>query len=179
MFRRFIVFTAAFSTAVAAATAAPAAVTSCSGAGVNASMSVQYGTCKTDLSRGTSATSFTTNGLTVNLSASARNGAEQAAAFWSSNGPIAATEELCVKWKTNSLTLKGRGNIEMVLQISWNGSIQDTLSTGVDTVDSRSLCDPIPSGAANIWWNLETIATAPSKGSQASASTTLIGVTAF
>ena len=162
--------------ALAGAASATGAVTTCAGTGVTAD-NVVYGTCSTDQNGGAGSIAFSSDGSTVTLAAKTQRGAEQMAAFWQSNGPVAATTGICVSVHASQLSLRGAGSVYGYLLISSNGATQ--LVSAQPIVDSSSVdfCWTVPPDASNIWWQLQIVGGGDKPTSQVQAAVTLDSVT--
>jgi hypothetical protein len=161
---------------LAGAASAKAAVTTCDGIGVTAG-NVIYGTCNTDQNGGVGSVGFSSDGLTARLSAKTQRGAEQVAAFWQSNGPVAATAEICVGVHASQLTLRGAGSLYASLISSHNGGTQSVGAVRSDNSSSADLCSSLPADATNVWWQLQIVAGGDKPMSQVQAAVTLDSVT--
>ena len=82
------------------------------------------------------------------LSAKSQRGAQQVAAFWQSNGAVAATEQICVSVRASQLNLKGGGSLSGSLVLSYNGAVQSVTSSVIDRPNNDvEFCAPVASGA--------------------------------
>src|SRR5215212_10171054 len=132
--RHTLVFTAIIVAvaALVASVSAGAAVTSCTGSGVTSS-NVIYGACNTDQNGGAGSVSFADGGLTATISARTQRGPQQVAMFWESNGPVAASEQICISVRASQLSLKGAGSLSSYLALSWDGAPRSVTSTVIAT----------------------------------------------
>jgi hypothetical protein len=151
--------------AIAAASAASslgsAAVTSCTGVGtVAGSPDISYGTCATDQNDGDGSVDFSRDGRTMGLRARTREGSEQVAGFWQSNGPISvAATRICIAINVTSLKVKGIGAVEEQLILSHDGVQDDPLTWSVTATGMQpAYCGSVPAGATNVWWQLISLA---------------------
>ena len=158
------------------AASANAAVTSCDGVGVTAD-NVVYGTCNTDQNGGAGSVGFSSDGLTATLAARTQRGAHQVAAFWQSNGPVAATTQICVSFHASELTLRGAGTLNAYLLISSNGATQLVSAQAIADTNSVDFCWSVPPDATNIWWQLQIVAGGDKPMSQVQAAVTVDSVT--
>ena len=161
---------------LAGAASANAAVTSCSAIGVTAGNAI-YGTCNTDQNGGAGSVGFSSDGMTAMLAAKTQRGAEQVAAFWQSNGPVAATEEICVTVHASQLTLRGGGSLYGYLVISSDGGTQSGDVQLIQNSESVAFCSSVPPGATNVWWQLLIVGGGDKPWSQVQAAVTLDSVT--
>jgi hypothetical protein len=162
--------------ALVASVSAGAAITSCTGSGVTSS-DVIYGVCNTDQTGGAGSVSFTDGGLTAAMSARTQRGPQQVAMFWESNGPVAATEQICVSVRASQLNLKGAGSVSGYLALSWDGAPRSVTSTIIDSPDNDvEICGSVPAGASDVWWQLQVVAGGDKPSSQAQAVVSLTNV---
>jgi hypothetical protein len=162
--------------ALAGAASANAAVTGCNGTGVTAD-NVMYGICDTDQNGGAGSVAFSSDGSTARLSSRTQRGAQQVAAFWASNGPVAATSEICVTVHASELTLRGAGGVDAYLVVSYNGAPQTVTGAAVDSSSSVELCSSVPADATNVFWQVQIVAGGDKPVSQVQAAVTLDSVT--
>jgi hypothetical protein len=151
----------AIAAASAASSLSSAAVTSCSGLGIVAGSSdISYGTCATDQNDGDGSVDFSRDGRTMALDAKTRQGSEQVAGFWQSNGPITVTAtRICVAINVTSLKVKGIGAVEQQLILSHDGVQEDALTWSVTATGIQpAYCGTVPTGATNVWWQLISLA---------------------
>ena len=160
---------------LASTVSAGAAVTSCTGVGVT-STNISYGVCNSDQNGGAGSVSFADGGLTAVMSARTQRGAQQVSAFWQSNGPVAATDQICVSVRASQLDLKGGGSLYGYLALSYDNAVHATTPTVVSGGDDVELCAPVPSGASNVWWQLLVVAGGDKPSSQVQAVVTLVNV---
>jgi hypothetical protein len=160
---------------LAGAASATGAVTNCAGTGVTADNAV-YGVCNTDQGGGAGSVDFSSDGLTARLAAKTQRGAEQVAAFWQSNGPVAATTEICVTVHASQLSLRGAGSLNGYLLISYNGATQAASAHSIVDSSSVDFCWSVPPDATNIWWQLQLVAGGDKPMSQVQAAVTLDSV---
>ncbi len=147
-----------------ASTQPPPTVTSCTAEGLAGT--VQYGQCATNLS-GAGSVTFYHGGAFVTV---AQNGA----AFWSTNGPLAGSPtRVCANF---ALSLSRRAAGEQDLVVSYNGGEQVTVKRSIWSGLTK-VCAALPAGAVNVWAQLITIAT-PSAWSRQSISESWFGFTA-
>ena len=160
---------------LASTASAGAAVTNCTGVGVT-DTNVSYGVCNTDQNGGAGSVSFADGGLTAVMSARTQRGAQQVSAFWQTNGPVAATEQVCVSVRASQLSLKGGGSLYGYLALSYDNAVHSTTPNVISGGDDVEFCAPVPSGASNVWWQLLVVAGGDKPSSQVQAVVTLTNV---
>jgi hypothetical protein len=150
-----------------------AAVTSCTGLAIVAgSPDISYGTCATDQNDGEGSVTFSHAGRKMRLAAKTKQGNEQVAGYWQSNGPITvAATRICLQIVA---TLKETdGTVEEQLIISHDGIQEAPLTWSVTTSGLQPpYCADVPAGASNVWWQLISLAS----GSNVRVSETLVTV---
>ncbi len=178
MTRRFrtalLALTGALVAGGAPSTASQAAVINCFGIGVTTG-NIQYGECNTDATSGKGSVRFSHDPLTVSLAADSRNGPEEVAAFWESNGPVDVSDgAICVTVRVVTLTLTRGATSEQHLDLSYNFAPHTLVFPTVR--GTSTYCGPIPAGATNVFWQLLTTAGGSSPASRAHVRETLISV---
>jgi hypothetical protein len=169
----------AIAASVALSPTAAAAVTTCSTLGaVSGATNINYGTCATDQNGGVGSVAFSADGTRMTLSAKTRQGDQQVAGFWGSNGPISVAATLiCVQMDVSELRLKGGGEVQEQLSLSYNGVTHAPLTWSVTSTGLQDpYCASVPAGATNVWWQLTTLAGGSKPASQARISQTAVSV---